>query len=215
MTSLSELLELIRICEENERNEIIECSICVEEYSKSNFQKITEKCTHNNNICNACVDKHISSKMNDKGDIVIYCPYDGCGNEFEFNDVKRIVTKKVFERYDTLTLRKTLQNMPEFKWCKNASCGSGQIHFEGDNAPIMTCEACNSKSCYTHDVPWHEDKTCAEYEEYRQGADAATTDYLQQKTKACPKCGIKIEKNEGCNHMTCTISSCKYEFCWL
>lgn len=29
----------------------------------------------------------------------------------------------------------------------------------------------------------------------------------------CPGCGIWINKNGGCNHMTC--QKCKYEFCWV
>ena len=41
-------------------------------------------------------------------------------------------------------------------------------------------------------------------------------DFLNRKKKylkICPKCKIYIEKNEECNHMTC--SNYKFESCWL
>jgi hypothetical protein len=37
--------------------------------------------------------------------------------------------------------------------------------------------------------------------------------WMMDNTKACTKCGVSIQKNEGCNHMTC--KSCKHEFCWV
>ena len=37
--------------------------------------------------------------------------------------------------------------------------------------------------------------------------------WVRQNTKECPKCRVHIEKNQGCNHMTCRY--CSHEFCWL
>ncbi|RHY58528.1 hypothetical protein DYB38_008783, partial [Aphanomyces astaci] len=42
--------------------------------------------------------------------------------------------------------------------------------------------------------------------------ESETANWILANTKKCPKCSIRIEKNQGCNHMTCR--SCKYEFCW-
>lgn len=36
--------------------------------------------------------------------------------------------------------------------------------------------------------------------------------WISEHTKKCPSCGVDIEKNKGCNHMTC--KHCKFEFCW-
>jgi ariadne-1 len=35
----------------------------------------------------------------------------------------------------------------------------------------------------------------------------------QKNTKPCPKCASRIEKDGGCNHMTC--KNCNHEFCWI
>jgi ariadne-1 len=42
--------------------------------------------------------------------------------------------------------------------------------------------------------------------------------WIAENTKPCPRCHLRIEKNGGCNHMTChtqTGGGCRYEFCWI
>lgn len=50
-----------------------------------------------------------------------------------------------------------------FIWC-TAGCGSGQIHDSDARHPIVTCLHCGQRSCFQHNVPWHEGLTCKEYD---------------------------------------------------
>lgn len=49
-----------------------------------------------------------------------------------------------------------------FIWC-TADCGSGQIHDSGSDQPIVTCLSCSHRSCFEHNVAWHQNLTCDEY----------------------------------------------------
>ncbi|OAV98367.1 hypothetical protein PTTG_25634 [Puccinia triticina 1-1 BBBD Race 1] len=37
--------------------------------------------------------------------------------------------------------------------------------------------------------------------------------WISANTKECTRCHLTIEKNGGCNHVTC--KKCKPEFCWV
>ncbi|KAG2735682.1 hypothetical protein G9P44_001896 [Scheffersomyces stipitis] len=43
--------------------------------------------------------------------------------------------------------------------------------------------------------------------------DSETANWIDANTNACPKCQASIEKNGGCNHMTCR--KCQFNFCWI
>lgn len=43
--------------------------------------------------------------------------------------------------------------------------------------------------------------------------DSQNAQWIMVNTKPCPECNRSIEKNQGCNHMTCT-APCFVEFCW-
>ena len=74
-------------------------------------------------------------------------------------------------------------------------------------APIVICQACKSRSCFTHDVPWHAGLTCDQYnaERARQMEDVqaniANEGYLRENTKACPNeaCRRKVSRQ----HLVC------------
>ena len=78
----------------------------------------------------------------------------------------------------------------------------------------MNCEACGDKSCFTHDIPWHQGLTCSEYETIKRGVDKATEKYIKKETKPCPSCGVRIVKTGGCDSMVCTIRTCNSRFNW-
>ncbi|KAF2665832.1 hypothetical protein BT63DRAFT_77073 [Microthyrium microscopicum] len=55
-------------------------------------------------------------------------------------------------------------------------------------------------------------KLRAEVKAVEKRLEQATLSTISETTKRCPKCSVRIEKNDGCNHMTC--SQCRHEFCW-
>ena len=44
----------------------------------------------------------------------------------------------------------------------------------------MTCHACKAKSCFTHDVPWHTDMTCNQFDEELKKEDKANKVYYEK-----------------------------------
>jgi hypothetical protein len=45
------------------------------------------------------------------------------------------------------------------------------------------------------------------------GDEIANALWVAANTKRCPRCSTPIEKDEGCNHMSCR--KCRHEFCWI
>ncbi|KAF2432679.1 hypothetical protein EJ08DRAFT_585096 [Tothia fuscella] len=199
----------------NCRVEWVECVTCGEDeipYLEFSIP-ITSTCTHDRQTCKACTQRWISTKL-DKGDWdKINCPGD-CPATLQPEDMRNLATPEQLERYQHLSFRSALGNMPDFVWCMAPGCDSGQIHTQEDGT-ILNCVACNSKSCVDCNRLWHEGETCEDYK-LRTGTtedhEKASEAEVLKISKECPGCKMRLQKEGGCEHITC---ECNYQFCWL
>lgn len=105
-------------------------------------------------------------------------------------------------RYDKAALKAAIANDPEFRFCLSTVCSSGQLHAAGADEPIFRCEACGHRHCVVCEVPWHEGELCVNMQAKKRD-EAESAKKVAEISKQCPNCNIKIEKNYGCDHMTC------------
>lgn len=191
------------------------CQVCLTEFHQRHFPSyhLTIACNHEPRVCLECLGEYLQHSVSNTRWNLIKCPL--CPSLLSFADVQKHASAEVFERYDRLATLATLSDLPDFRFCLNPACNSGQLHTpnQGEElSNLMTCEDCGSRSCFTHQVPWHEGKTCAEFDaeiraqEQRRGEDEATARYLETWTKLCPnrRCAVRIVKRDRkCDHITC------------
>ncbi|KAF2454219.1 hypothetical protein BDY21DRAFT_291651, partial [Lineolata rhizophorae] len=119
-------------------------------------------------------------------------------------------------RYDNFVTRDALGKMPNFRWCLRTGCEFGQLHDIDMDGPRIRCLACFYEACVIHNCEWHVSETCEQYNlrtNPRAHAEIeASEKTIADTTKKCPNCNVSIEKNRGCEHMTCR--QCRHEFCW-
>jgi hypothetical protein len=114
-------------------------------------------------------------------------------------------------RYDRHATMHALRGVRNFCMCLRPGCNSGQVHASGNGQPIMTCNVCHFKTCFTHQMPWHEGMTCLDYDQThrRQNEEnEASLALLRNVGLICPSCSLPGIKVSGCDHMTCTSLSC-------
>ncbi|KAK4187210.1 hypothetical protein QBC35DRAFT_499327 [Podospora australis] len=183
---------------------------------------------HAMNACRACLSTYISSLIADRGRDVcgrIFCLSPGCTHIYTHAELKALTDPAVFAQYDwycTLTL---LSQQPNFRWCLREGCQSGNLFEVGESwglqALPMTrarnrieCSECGFVMCFSHQIPFHEGRSCEEHDEDMATGDpeiTATREWIERNTKRC-ECGASVEKRGGCFHMTCR--ACRREFCW-
>jgi len=185
------------------------------------------ECKHS--FCKECLMGIIDSAIASKDSSSLMCPTDGCTKtDPTAAPSERIIRTKITKADlckilgdDDVNKNKILgiieQNRldrdPATKQCPTPDCPK-TFPNKDNEAFSVTCEGCKKTYCASclEDHPANEtcQKAAARIKVSKENED--TEKWAQENTRPCPKCKTRIEKNEGCSHITCR--KCRYEFCW-
>lgn len=212
-----------------------ECVICADIRSLTHFpsRPPTDECNHANDVCRRCLRTWIQSEFLTKVWNEIKCPV--CSIRMQYADMQAFAPHDIFRRYDRLSVKAAFEAIPNFRWCTAKGCKSGQVH--PPESSKFRCKACKKSHCIHHGSAWHKGETCGEYDyrtnkKLKKQEEIASKRVISETTKKCPGCKSPIQKNYGCDHMSCKFmyeesyqykyvltnrlgSKCKHEFCWL
>ena len=195
-----------------------ECNICLE--SKRPREFTTLECGHAS--CTACLENIVRNMIVDKNSRALKCPNIDCKTPMALQDITTISrnNRDTIDTFANIKNKEYLATLPGMRHCPTPDCPESFTN-EENRAQNMVCQSCMTQYCANCLLPHSHGMTCKEAQEVEQlkpiqnskdKAERATRELLEKNTKKCPRCSVNIEKNEGCQHMTCR--QCRYDFCW-
>jgi E3 ubiquitin-protein ligase RNF14 len=215
---------------------IVTCDICFEEKPGDQFLRLINCDIHQQ--CKLCLKGWTESLIKDGVVFALKCPGHKCDKDLLPTEIAAVVSKELYDRYDSLLLKTAFDVMPDVIHCPRSFCGFPVVL--EDNLGL--CQKCHHAFCGRCQNTYHGhspcklksemiNKLCEDYEaasdsrrlelEMRYGKqvikraleETRSSKWLESNSKQCPCCSTFIQKNDGCNKMTCT--NCRTFFCWL
>ncbi|KAK9448575.1 uncharacterized protein V1518DRAFT_374266 [Limtongia smithiae] len=193
------------------------CDICCDD--SDGMETFAIECEHR--FCLSCYKQYVSQKIMDEGESRnIQCPGTPCSLVLNDSAVRLLADDTVYARYHTLLDRTFVLDHEHLRWCPAPNCEYAikcdDVSMKDLNSIVPTVHcACGHSFCFGCGLPDHQPCICVLVKKWIKKCedDSETANWISANTKECPKCMATIEKNGGCNHMTCR--KCKHEFCWI
>jgi len=194
----------------------IECPICMEDLPASSVAALT--CGHN--VCVECWSDYILESSKNRDCFKLKCPCSDCPVAVTTTRLLQLGLQQsdvsqLEERQDRFRLKNYVEASKNLQSCLGPGCNLVQkILSSKETLSDIIC-LCDYVYCIRCLQPGHRPCPCDVAETWIEKAtsEAENMQWILAKTKKCPKCRVPIEKNQGCNHMTCR--NCRFEFCWL
>ncbi|GAK64662.1 RING finger protein [Moesziomyces antarcticus] len=197
------------------------CEICYmssDDSPDGQMETLALACGHR--YCRDCYQHYLEQKIRAEGESRrVQCMREKCNLVIDERTVGLVVVPEVFERYKILLNRTYVDDSNVLRWCPAPNCELAvECHVSNKMlnkvVPSVRCD-CGHAFCFGCGNAAHAPAICPIAKLWLKKCedDSETANWISANTKECPKCNSTIEKNGGCNHMTCR--KCKYEWCWI
>ena len=191
-----------------------ECKICTCSYDQE--EMLAMPCGHQ--FCLDCWGQNIDFIFQGGPSCVrTTCPEANC-REAVTEDEIAAVRPNLLAQYENYQLRSFVETNGSTRWCPFPGCTKVAMETGvagEDFSRIAQCNKCTTRFCLRCGEEPHSPASCEELVKWNEKCrnESETANWILANTKPCPKCSSRIEKNQGCNHMSCP--QCKFEFCWI
>ncbi len=170
--------------------------------------------------CESCIEAHVTIAVQDRS-LPVTCVAPGCEEPILLNDLGKSChysqkgLRQLLNASLSLFIAQQGDSSP-VRYCPTADCSNvyfvSKEKFTGDET---TCKLCHVAFCnHCGASPYHVGYTCALWAS-REHVDAETAAWFGEDAvlrRLCPRCGVGIEKAEGCFNVHC--SNCKASVCF-
>jgi len=130
---------------------------------------------------------------------------------------------ELYLKYVTLVTSGFVEKNPSIQWCPSGRGCEYAAMVTPTSARTIQC-SCGFVYCFNCRTEAHWPASCIEIQWWNKthpgfrGVDPAeaenkSMEWILGHTQDCPKCRNPIEKNGGCNHLTCR--ACNHQYCWV
>jgi hypothetical protein len=186
------------------------CVVCFCDYEIADVILI-QQCKHA--FCNDCFQGFLQHAMT-ANQFPVCCVEKSCSLPIPLSTLRKFQSASNYSALVKASFINYINtNGDRFQFCPTPDCP--QIY--PVNAGTVQCDCCNEDICTHCCCNAHPNLDCAEYQRYKDDPNEIAF-YAWRKAadaRVCPKsgCGTSIEKNGGCNHITC--GKCSSHICWV
>ena len=184
------------------------CPVCLEDCPSLQSVAMSQ-CGHV--VCDGCLKSYLSSLIAE-GQLLIRCPCFAaassrpCPVVLSNNFISAFTPTAQYNHWLRLCLQKRHSTYRSCPRCDHQQKGSRLVS-------SITCDKCQFRYCFHHANAHPSTTSCRTYVKSQSASVKESLRMIGLTTVNCPSCDAPVEKESGCNHMTCT--QCASEFCWL